>query len=257
MRDLNEIRSDFNQVDEELSRLFAKRMALAREIAALKLSEGKAIYDPQREKEVIEKRKAAFPDADPEFLDELERLYILLMQLSKEEQQRVFKQADEREIAIYTDGACSGNPGPGGYGCVLMFTDENGTLHQKELSAGYAKTTNNRMEILAVIAALELVKKPCRITLYSDSQYVVKAFTEGWLEKWQRFDWHKDAKKKESVKNKDLWVRLLEAAKPHTISYVWVKGHAENDWNNRCDQLAVTASMDRVNWKIDEGYTES
>ena len=104
---------------------------------------------------------------------------------------------------------------------------------------------------------MEQLKKPCRITLYSDSQYVVKAFTEGWLTKWQRFGWYKDQKKKEAVKNVDLWKRLLNAAQKHEITFVWVKGHAENEFNNRCDALAVNASADRTHWQEDEGYKES
>ena len=104
-------------------------------------------------------------------------------------------------VTIYTDGACRGNPGPGGYGSILRYTGPDGKVYEKELSAGFESTTNNRMEILAAVAALEALKKPCQIVLYSDSQYLVNAFRQGWLEKWKRNDWFRDAKRKEKAKN--------------------------------------------------------
>lgn len=143
-----------------------------------------------------------------------------------------------QEIKIYTDGACSGNPGPGGYGVVLIYGE-----HIKELSGAYENTTNNRMEILAAIIGLETLKRPCRVTLYSDSQYLVNAMTKGWLDKWRRNNWMRN--KNERAKNIDLWKRLLTAVEGHQVGWVWVKGHATNEMNNRCDQLAVAAIKDK------------
>ena len=135
-----------------------------------------------------------------------------------------------KEVEIYTDGACRGNPGNGGYGIVLKHGK-----HRKELSQGYEKTTNNRMELLASIVALESLKGPCKVKLYSDSRYVVNAINEGWVTNWQAKEW----KKKENV---DLWKRLLDAKKEHQVEFIWVKGHASNAENNRCDELAVEAA---------------
>jgi ribonuclease HI len=148
-----------------------------------------------------------------------------------------------QEIVIYTDGASRGNPGPGGYGAILM----SGNL-RKELSQGYRRTTNNRMELMGVIAALEALKKPkLNITVYTDSQYIVKAIQEGWLNKWMATNFAK------GKKNKDLWVRFYNLYKQHDIKFVWVKGHAENPFNNRCDELA-TAAADGHDLLVDEGY---
>ena len=145
-------------------------------------------------------------------------------------------------VTIYTDGACRGNPGPGGYGSILRYTGPDGKVYEKELSAGFESTTNNRMEILAAVAALEALKKPCQIVLYSDSQYLVNAFRQGWLEKWKRNDWFRDAKRKEKAKNVDLWKRLLKAKEPHQVTFIWVKGHDGHPQNERCDVLATTAA---------------
>ncbi|MBW7889470.1 MAG: ribonuclease HI [Chitinophagaceae bacterium] len=135
-------------------------------------------------------------------------------------------------LIIYTDGASRGNPGPGGYGVILKW----GKV-EKELSQGYRRTTNNRMELMAVIAALEALKKEnLTITIYSDSQYVVKAVQEGWLKKWIATDF------KGGKKNKDLWMRYYDLSKKHQIRFVWVKGHADNFYNNRCDELATAAA---------------
>jgi ribonuclease HI len=158
------------------------------------------------------------------------------------------------DVTIYTDGACRGNPGPGGYGCLLLYTDPNGQEHKKEISAGYRLTTNNRMEIMAVIAGLELLKVPCRVELYSDSQYVVNAVEKGWAAKWQRFGWYKDSKHKEKAKNEDLWKRLLPLLEMHQVTFHWVKGHADNDYNNRCDALAVAAAQDKQHLLEDHHY---
>ncbi len=140
-----------------------------------------------------------------------------------------------KEVLIYTDGACSGNPGPGGYGTVLIH---NG--HRKELSGGYRDTTNNRMEIMAVIKGLEALKSSCSVTVFSDSKYVVDAIEQGWVEKWQRNGWMRS--NKERALNVDLWKKLLALLAKHQVTFVWVKGHAENEENERCDRLAVAAA---------------
>lgn len=144
------------------------------------------------------------------------------------------------QVEIFTDGAARGNPGPGGFGTVMRFTDSAGRVHEKELSQGYERTTNNRMELMAVIAGLEALKRPCAITLYSDSQYVVNAFNQHWVEGWLKRGW-KNASK-QPVKNVDLWKRLLAAKEPHQVEFVWVKGHAGHAENERCDELATTAA---------------
>lgn len=137
-----------------------------------------------------------------------------------------------KQIEIYTDGACSGNPGPGGWGAVLRY---NG--REKEISGGEAQTTNNRMELTAVIAALECLKEPCAVELYSDSKYVIDALSKGWAVSWRKKGWVKSDKK--PALNVDLWDRLLKLTEAHEMRYHWVKGHADNEYNNRCDALAV------------------
>ncbi|SET39542.1 ribonuclease HI [[Clostridium] polysaccharolyticum] len=145
------------------------------------------------------------------------------------------------EISIYTDGAARGNPdGPGGYGTILVFVDSKGQTHMREYSQGYKKTTNNRMELLAVIVGLEKLTKPCNVKLYSDSQYVVKAFNDHWIDGWIKKGWKRG--KNEPVKNVDLWKRLLEAMKPHQVEFIWVKGHNGHEMNERCDVLATAAA---------------
>ncbi len=155
------------------------------------------------------------------------------------------------DVSIFTDGSSRGNPGPGGYGCVLRCQLSTGEVKELELSQGYQVTTNNRMELLGVIVALEALKRPCRVTLYSDSQYVVNAFNQHWIEGWKKRGW-KNAKK-EPVKNIDLWKRLLTAMEPHEVTFVWVKGHAGHPENERCDELATTAA-DSSQLAIDEGF---
>lgn len=140
-------------------------------------------------------------------------------------------------ITIYTDGACSGNPGPGGYGVVMM--DSEG--RRRELSEGFRNTTNNRMELRGVIAALEALKKPCDVTLYTDSQYVVNAFNKGWLVSWQKKGWRKADKS--PVLNIDLWQRLLPLTNEHNVEFRWTRGHAGDTENERCDVLAVQAAQ--------------
>lgn len=151
-----------------------------------------------------------------------------------------------QSVEIYTDGACSGNPGPGGYGAILKYGER-----EKELSGGYALTTNNRMELMAVIKGLEALKRPCRVTLYSDSKYIVDAMNLGWAVKWRAAGWMRG--KKSPAKNPDLWKKILELASIHQIRWVWVKGHASNRYNNRCDRLAVEAAAGD-NLQPDPGY---
>ena len=147
-------------------------------------------------------------------------------------------------ILMYTDGSSKGNPGPGGYGTILRFGNK-----EKELSEGFRRTTNNRMELLAVIAGLEAIKKPgWNVQVTSDSKYVVDAVTKGWLKGWV-------AKGFKGKKNRDLWERYLKAAAAHQVKFVWVKGHAGHPENERCDQLAVLAA-DGSNLKVDEGFEE-
>ena len=141
-----------------------------------------------------------------------------------------------KTVTIYTDGACSGNPGPGGWGAILQYG-----AHQKELSGGASRTTNNRMELTGVIEALSLLKEPCIVELYSDSKYVIDALQKGWARSWQQRGWVKSDKK--PALNSDLWEILLGLCDVHTVRCHWVKGHAENEYNNRCDQLAVAESQ--------------
>lgn len=138
------------------------------------------------------------------------------------------------QVEIYTDGACSGNPGPGGYGAILKYGSR-----QKEISGGYRLTTNNRMELMAVIKSLQELKKPCAVTLYSDSKYIVDAFNLGWVKKWITGGWVKGDRS--PVKNVDLWKKLTDLLKTHQVKWVWVKGHSDNEHNARCDRLAVEA----------------
>ena len=145
------------------------------------------------------------------------------------------------KVTIYTDGSARGNPdGPGGYGAVLQYVDPKGILHERELSAGYERTTNNRMELMAAIAALEALNRPCEVRLYSDSQYLVKAFQEHWIDAWIKKGWKRG--KNEPVKNVDLWKRLLRVKEKHQVKFVWVKGHDGHEMNERCDKLATMAA---------------
>lgn len=140
-----------------------------------------------------------------------------------------------KHIQIFTDGACSGNPGPGGWGAILRYK-----AHEKELSGGEAETTNNRMELMALIAALEQLKEPCEIDLCSDSQYVINGLQKGWAKGWRARGWKKADKS--PALNSDLWARLLDLSEAHTIHYNWIKGHAGHSENERCDRLAVEQS---------------
>ena len=139
-----------------------------------------------------------------------------------------------KQVTIYTDGACSGNPGPGGWGAILRYRNI-----ERAISGGEAETTNNRMELTAVLRAFSLLKEPCEVTLCSDSKYVMDGLSKGWAESWRRNGWRKSDKK--PALNADLWQQLLAAMKPHNVRFVKVKGHADNEHNNRCDALARAA----------------
>ncbi len=143
-------------------------------------------------------------------------------------------------VVAYTDGSSRGNPGPGGYGAVLLYVGPDGVEHRRELCAGYKRTTNNRMELLGAIVALEALKRPCAVEVHSDSQYVVNAFNKRWVDSWQRKGWK--TANKQPVKNPELWKRLLAAMEPHEVRWVWVKGHAGQALNERADELATRAA---------------
>ena len=140
-----------------------------------------------------------------------------------------------KKVIIYTDGACSGNPGPGGWGAILMYGEV-----KKELSGGEISTTNNRMELISVISALQALKQPCEVELFTDSQYVSNAVNLGWLSSWQKMGWKR---KGGEVKNPDLWIKLLPLLDIHRVKFNWVKGHADNEFNIRCDELAVAEAQ--------------
>ncbi len=143
------------------------------------------------------------------------------------------------KVKIYTDGACANNPGKGGYGIVLLYEDASHKIHQKNISKGFEYTTNNRMELMAVIDALAYLKTPCEIQLYSDSKYVTDAVNKNWIAGWQQKNWKLNTSN--PVKNIDLWKKFLDAIKPHDIEFIWVKGHNENEFNELCDKMAVEA----------------
>lgn len=155
-------------------------------------------------------------------------------------------QSKAKSIVIYTDGGCRNNPGAGGYGVVLLYKE-----HRKELSGGFALTTNNRMEISAAIAGLQALKESCSVTLYSDSKYLVDSVMQGWAKKWQAKGWRRN--KNQLTKNADLWVVLLELCEQHEVNFKWVKGHAGDKENERCDELANLA-IEQENLPDDEGY---
>lgn len=152
-------------------------------------------------------------------------------------------------VRIYTDGSARGNPeGPGGYGTILEYIDTKGELHRREYSAGYRKTTNNRMELMAAITGLEALNRPCQVELYSDSKYLTDAFNLNWIPGWIKKGWKRG--KNEPVKNVDLWKRLLRAKEPHNVRFIWVKGHNGHPQNERCDFMATQAA-DGENLKED------
>ena len=151
-----------------------------------------------------------------------------------------------KQVVIYTDGACEGNPGPGGYGVVIIHSG-----HREELSGGFRLTTNNRMEIYAAIKGLEALNEPCQVTLYSDSEYLVNAMTQGWALRWRANHWKRN--KREKALNVDLWEQLLALCERHQVEFVWVKGHAGLRENERCDQLSMEA-LKQKNLPTDDGY---
>jgi ribonuclease HI len=154
--------------------------------------------------------------------------------------------AELKKVSIYTDGACFKNPGPGGYGVLLLYG-----RHRKELSGGFRRTTNNRMEIMAAIVGLEALKYACRVTIYTDSQYLAKSMTKRWVHRWREHGWMRN--REEKACNHDLWQRLLCACSPHKVKFKWLRGHAGHRENERCDELAVAASQ-RKGLPADEGY---
>jgi ribonuclease HI len=156
--------------------------------------------------------------------------------------------AQLKHVTIYTDGACLGNPGPGGYGIVLLYQGR-----RRELSGGYRETTNNRMEIMAALTGLKALKERCRVTLYSDSEYLVKTMAKGWAKRWRQSNWRRN--KRQIALNPDLWEELLKLNEYHEIEFKWVKGHAKSKENNRCDELALQAAQ-QSNLPIDEGYSQ-
>ena len=144
-----------------------------------------------------------------------------------------------QKVVIYSDGSCLGNPGPGGYGTILHYTDSQGNLHERKYSSGYRKTTNNRMEIMGVTAGFLALKRPCLVEVYTDSQYVVNAFEKGWIRSWKKKGWKNLSG---PVKNVDLWKKLLKAMNGHQVTFHWVKGHAGNTYNEKCDKMARQAA---------------
>lgn len=154
-----------------------------------------------------------------------------------------------RRVSIYTDGACIGNPGPGGYGVILVYGK-----HRKQLSGGYRLTTNNRMELIAAIRGLDALKEPCHVQLFSDSQYLVESMEKGWAKRWKANNWYRN--KKEKAVNQDLWEEILNLCNQHTVQFVWVRGHNSHTENEQCDTLASTAARlsDLPN---DDGYEKS
>lgn len=157
-------------------------------------------------------------------------------------------------VKIYTDGAARGNPdGPGGYGTILTYVDTKGVLHEREYSQGYVRTTNNRMELMAVITGLEALNRPCQVELYSDSKYVTDAFNQHWVDGWLKKNWKGSSG---PVKNMDLWKRLLKAKEPHQVTFIWIKGHDGHAYNERCDALA-TGAADGNQLIVDEGLANN
>ena len=143
-------------------------------------------------------------------------------------------------VKLYSDGSSKGNPGPGGYGTILQYVDNAGTIHEKTMSCGYEMTTNNRMELMGCIVGFEALNRPCRVEVISDSKYLTDAFNQNWIEGWVQNNWHRG--KSGPVKNVDLWKRLLTAMNDHEVSFTWVKGHADNPNNERCDRMAQAAA---------------
>ena len=158
---------------------------------------------------------------------------------------------DKPNVEIYTDGACANNPGKGGYGAILMYQKKDGKMVFKKISKGFELTTNNRMELMAVVDALSILKVPCCIKLYSDSKYVIDAINKNWLQGWIKKNWKTSSNSK--VKNVDLWQKFIQLSKDHTIEYIWVKGHNDNKYNELCDKMATEARSNN-NLEYDKGF---
>ncbi len=144
------------------------------------------------------------------------------------------------DVNIYSDGASKGNPGPGGFGTIVRFTDKDGKVHERKISAGFKDTTNNRMELMGVIAGLKILNNPCNITIISDSKYVIDAISKGWVESWKRKGWKNS--QGQATKNVDLWEQYLEVSRFHTVTTEWIKGHNGHTENEMCDQMACHAA---------------
>lgn len=144
------------------------------------------------------------------------------------------------DIKLYSDGSSRGNPGKGGYGTILSYRKQDGSLHEREYSCGYRMTTNNRMELLGVIRGFQELKTPCNVEVYTDSSYIVNAFNQGWIDSWIKKGWKRG--KNQAVLNTDLWKELLSLSSKHKVTYIWIKGHAGHSYNERCDKLATTAA---------------
>ena len=157
------------------------------------------------------------------------------------------------KVEIFTDGSSRGNPGPGGFGAILRYTDPKGQVHTKEVSRGYEETTNNRMELMGAIAALEELLRPCEVVLTSDSRYLIDSVEKGWVTSWQKKGWKKSDGK--PALNVDLWQRLLDLLQVHRVTFRWVEGHAGHPENERCDHLATQAA-DKGPYLVDHGYTD-
>lgn len=153
-------------------------------------------------------------------------------------------------VTIYSDGSSRGNPGPGGFGTIVVYTDSKGINHELEISKGYENTTNNRMELMGVIYGLEALVRPCEVNVVSDSKYVIDAFNQHWIDGWQKSNW-----KRGTVKNIDLWKRLLEAMSIHSVRFTWIKGHAGHPYNERCDSMAVDSALSE-DLLVDIGYID-
>lgn len=152
-------------------------------------------------------------------------------------------------VKLYSDGACEGNPGPGGYASIIVVTTDSGKVAEKGISQGFKLTTNNRMELMGIISGLMELTKPCKVDVYTDSKYIVDSINKGWLKSWIKSNW-----KKGTVKNIDLWEKMIQLMNYHTLTFHWVKGHAGNKYNEMCDKMAVNARLNFGNLKEDTNY---
>lgn len=252
MHSIDSLRQQIEAIDREMAKLFFQRLSLVEEIAKEKAKEGLPLRNEAVEEEKIDRRREEAKDRPKEYQEAEEAFFRNLFELSRRFQEPLLLPKVEKALVeLYTDGACSGNPGPGGYGGILRFRDPSGVWHEQEYSQGYRLTTNNRMELMAVIHGLKALKKPCSVELFSDSRYIVDAYEKGWVKRWKENDWYRDEKKKEKAKNVDLFLELESLLNIHSVSFHWVKGHAHHELNNRADALAVKASADQAHYEID------